>query len=122
MGRSGHHPVRPHQSASFSSLLSSSAALVFMVYPIIEAVRLAFFSYNPLRPELSVFVGLDNFAYIFDDPLFWDSFRQATIWTLLSILFQTVLGVGSRCCCSRRCRESRCSAACCCSPTSCRRW
>lgn len=69
-------------------------ALFFMVYPIIEAVRLAFVSYNPLRPELSGFVGLANFAYIFDDPLFWDSFRQATIWTVLSIVLQTVLGVG----------------------------
>ena len=69
-------------------------ALFFMVYPIVEAIRLAFVSYNPLRPELSAFVGLANFAYIVEDPLFWDSFLQATIWTLLSILFQTVFGVG----------------------------
>ncbi|MDF2767140.1 MAG: hypothetical protein K0S81_4136, partial [Rhodospirillales bacterium] len=33
-------------------------ALFFMVYPIVEAVRMAFFSYNPLRPDLSAFVGL----------------------------------------------------------------
>ena len=32
-------------------------ALFFMVYPIVEAVRMAFFSYNPLRPDLSAFVG-----------------------------------------------------------------
>ena len=69
-------------------------ALIFMVYPIVEAVRLSFVSYNPLRPDLSVFVGLANFAHIFNDPLFWSSFRQATIWTSLSILFQTVFGVG----------------------------
>jgi multiple sugar transport system permease protein len=69
-------------------------ALFFMVYPIVEAIRMAFYSYNPLRPDLSAFVGLSNFAYIFDDPLFWDSFRQATVWTVLSILLQTVFGVG----------------------------
>lgn len=69
-------------------------ALFFMVYPIAEAIRLAFVSYNPLRPDLSAYVGLDNFYFIFNDPLFWDSFRQATIWTLLSILFQTLFGVG----------------------------
>jgi multiple sugar transport system permease protein len=68
-------------------------AALLMVYPIVEAIRLAFFSYNPLRPDLSAFVGLANFQYIFHDPLFWDSFRQATIWTALSILFQTVFGV-----------------------------
>ncbi len=71
-----------------------ATALFFMVYPIIEAVRMAFYSYNPLRPDLSTFVGLDNFAFIFADPLFWDSFWQATVWTFLSIVFQTVLGVG----------------------------
>ena len=49
-----------------------TAALFFMVYPIVEAVRMAFYSYNPLRPDLSAFVGLANFAFIFGDPLFWD--------------------------------------------------
>lgn len=68
--------------------------LVFMVYPVAEAIRMAFFSYNPLRPDLSSFVGLANFEFLFSDPLFWDSFWQATVWTLLSILFQTVFGVG----------------------------
>ena len=68
-------------------------ALFFMVYPIAEAVRMAFYSYNPLRPDRSFFVGLANFEYIFADPLFWSSFWQATIWTGFSILFQTVLGV-----------------------------
>ena len=68
--------------------------LFFMVYPVAEAIRMAFFSYNPLRPGISSFVGLSNFAFIFDDPLFWSSFWQATVWTGFSILFQTVFGVG----------------------------
>jgi multiple sugar transport system permease protein len=68
-------------------------ALFFMVYPIVEAVRMAFFSYNPLRPDLSAFVGLSNFSYIFDDQLFWTSFWQATVWTGFSIVFQTLFGV-----------------------------
>jgi multiple sugar transport system permease protein len=68
-------------------------ALFFMAYPIVEAVRMAFFSYNPLRPGVSSYVGLSNFAFIFDDPLFWSSFRQAMVWTGFSILFQTIFGV-----------------------------
>lgn len=71
-----------------------AAAVFFMLYPIAEAIRMAFFSYNPLRPDLSTFAGLNNFAFIFGDPLFWDSFWQATVWTTLSIVLQTVLGVG----------------------------
>ena len=70
-----------------------AAAIFFVVYPVVEAIRMAFYSYNPLRPDLSSFVGLSNFEFIFRDPLFWDSFRQATVWTLLSIVFQTAFGV-----------------------------
>jgi ABC-type sugar transport system permease subunit len=70
-----------------------AAALVFMVYPVVQVVRLSFYYRNPLRPDVWQFVGLDNFRYIFSDPLFWDSFAQATIWTFASILLQTVLGV-----------------------------
>ncbi|WP_291869755.1 sugar ABC transporter permease [Bradyrhizobium sp.] len=69
-------------------------ALVFMVYPIAEAIRMAFFNYNPLRPDLVSYAGMSNFEFIFSDPLFWSSFGQGTVWTLLSILFQTVFGVG----------------------------
>ncbi len=36
-------------------------AVLFMVYPIVEAIRMAFFSYNPLRPDLIFYVGLANF-------------------------------------------------------------
>jgi ABC-type sugar transport system permease subunit len=70
------------------------AALFFMIYPVVEAVRMAFYSYNPLRPELSSFVGFANFEFILRDPLFWDSFWQATVWTLLSIVFQAAFGLG----------------------------
>jgi multiple sugar transport system permease protein len=69
-------------------------ALVFMAYPVFEALRMAFYAYNPLRPDDIRFVGLRNFEFILSDRLFWDSFYQATIWTSVSIVFQTVLGVG----------------------------
>jgi ABC-type sugar transport system permease subunit len=69
------------------------AALVFMVYPVAEAVRLAFYHYNPLNPEGASFAGLDNFRALAADPLFWQSFRQAAVWTFASIVLQTVIGV-----------------------------
>jgi ABC-type sugar transport system permease subunit len=69
------------------------AALVFMVYPVLDSVRLAFYQHNPLNPEGSTFVGLENFRTIIADPLFWQSFRQAAVWTGCSIVLQTVIGV-----------------------------
>jgi len=68
-------------------------AVVFMGYPVVQAIRMSFYSVNPLRPGHDTFIGLDNFYTIFDDPLFWDSFHQATVWTLSSIFLQTVIGV-----------------------------
>lgn len=69
-------------------------AAAFIVWPVAEAIRLALYQYNPLRPDDLSWVGLDNFHRILDDPLFWESFHQALVWTGWSILFQTVLGVG----------------------------
>jgi ABC-type sugar transport system permease subunit len=69
------------------------AALVFMVFPVAEAVRLAFYHHNPLNPAAASFAGLDNFRALFADPLFWQSFRQAAVWTFSSIVLQTVIGV-----------------------------
>jgi ABC-type sugar transport system permease subunit len=70
------------------------ALLLFLVWPIAEAVRLSFVRYNPLRPEVQPFVGLDNYRFVLEDPLFWESFRQALVWTGWSTLFQAVIGVG----------------------------
>ena len=67
-------------------------SLAFVVYPAVESVRLAFYSKLPFRQTLT-FVGLDNFRYVLDDPVFWASARQAVVWTAASIVLQTVLGV-----------------------------
>lgn len=71
----------------------AAAALVFMVYPVVQVFRMSLYYRNPLRPDQWDFVGLDNFRYIFADPLFWDSFAQATVWTFSSIALQALLGV-----------------------------
>lgn len=67
---------------------------LFMVWPVIEAVRMAFLAYNPLRPDMVRFAGLANFERIFADPLFYESCWQALVWTGWSIVLQTILGVG----------------------------
>ena len=57
------------------------AVALFLVWPIAEAVRLSFVRYNPLRPDDQPFVGLDNYLFVLEDPLFWESFWQALVWT-----------------------------------------
>lgn len=67
---------------------------VFLIWPIAEAVRLSFVRYNPLRPDSQPFVGLDNYVFVLRDPLFWESFSQALIWTGWSTVLQALIGVG----------------------------
>ena len=68
-------------------------ACAFVIYPALDAVRLAFYSRLPFRATFT-FVGLDNFRYIFADPVFWAAARQALLWTVASTVLQSVLGVG----------------------------
>ncbi len=70
------------------------AALVFMVYPVLESIRMAFYYIDPLNPDAQRFAGLDNFGTVLRDPLFWSSFRNAAYWTFVSTILQTVAGVG----------------------------
>jgi ABC-type sugar transport system permease subunit len=64
----------------------------FVVYPALDAIRLAFHAKLPFRNSFT-FVGLDNFRYLAADPVFWASAWQACVWTVTSIALQTVLGV-----------------------------
>jgi ABC-type sugar transport system permease subunit len=70
----------------------AAVSLAFVVYPALEAVRLAFHSKPPFRSTLT-WVGLDNFRYLWDDPVFWAAAWQAVVWTVASIALQTAFGV-----------------------------
>ena len=88
----GHAGLSDRQLGVLFLLPFVAVACAFIVYPAAESVRLAFYSKLPFRPALT-FVGLDNFRYIFEDPVFWAAARQAVLWTAASIVLQTLFGV-----------------------------
>lgn len=61
--------------------------LVFLVYPIIEGIRLSFYQINYQNEK---FVGLDNYASLFGDPVFF----KALINTVVFVVFIVILTVG----------------------------
>lgn len=65
---------------------------LFTIYPLFEGLRMAFTNENLLR-HTSEFVGLDNFARLFSDDVFWISFRHSVILTITVVLLQFVLGL-----------------------------
>jgi raffinose/stachyose/melibiose transport system permease protein len=77
----------------------------FIVYPMVDAIRLSFFDWDGFRTTPKVWVGLDNYRRIFrDDPVFWTAFRNSVKWLILSLLVPTVMGLGLALLLNRRLR------------------
>lgn len=66
----------------------------FIVYPMIESVRLSFHKWTGFRTDEQVFVGLDNYVRMFTaDPVFWRALQNSVVWVVLSLLLPMGLGL-----------------------------
>ncbi|WP_182113121.1 MULTISPECIES: carbohydrate ABC transporter permease [unclassified Actinotalea] len=66
----------------------------FIVYPMLDSVRLSFYRWSGFRTEEPEFVGLDNYVRLFtQDPVFWKSFGNSVIWVVLSLAIPMLLGL-----------------------------
>lgn len=65
--------------------------LLFYVYPLLSSVYYSFTSYSVLSP--GKFVGLQNYADLMKDDLFWKSIRNTLFFTVLSVPVNIVLGI-----------------------------
>lgn len=66
----------------------------FLVYPMLDAVRLSFFEWSGFRTEAPTYVGLDNYRRLFTaDPVFWTALRNSLVWVVLSILVPMTLSL-----------------------------
>ena len=70
------------------SLLILAALLL---YPLADVFRLSFYDSNLQR---EVFVGLANYAALVEDALFWKAFGQTVVFTVFSVAFHLVIGLG----------------------------
>jgi len=59
---------------------------VFLVYPLLQALVLA--SHQTFGPEYSRFIGLDNFRFLFTDPLFYTAMRNTFLFAAGSLFIQ----------------------------------
>ncbi|MCI1209351.1 MAG: sugar ABC transporter permease [Treponema sp.] len=69
--------------------------VVFMAYPLLDSIRLSFYSGNPSGSR--TFVGFDNFIELFTDPekskRYWGAFGHTCIFFCIHMLVQNVLGI-----------------------------
>lgn len=69
--------------------------LVFVVYPILSVFWYSVQVYNPTKPYLNEFAGLENFVQIFtQDPIFWSSLWVSLKWVVSQVVLQFLLGMG----------------------------
>ncbi|MEZ5863766.1 MAG: sugar ABC transporter permease [Geminicoccaceae bacterium] len=75
------------------ALFAPAAILVGVLtfYPFINGVLLSFTNYSPLYKDTS-FIGFDNYAYLLEDPAFWDVVKNTLIMIVSSVVIATVLG------------------------------
>lgn len=60
---------------------------IFVYYPIVENIRLSFYSWNAFSPN-PVFVGLQNYTDAAVDPIFWRSLRNNIAYAVVSLICQ----------------------------------
>jgi raffinose/stachyose/melibiose transport system permease protein len=68
---------------------------VFMIYPLLDSLRLSFFTQNAQNAE--TFAGLQNYVRLLTDPLwsprFWGAFRNNLVFFAVHLLVQNPLGL-----------------------------
>lgn len=63
----------------------------FGIFPLLHALVLSFLAYNPLRPDLVEWAGLDNYARALQTPTFWRALRVTAIFVVGTIPFTLTL-------------------------------
>lgn len=69
-----------------------AVTLVFTLFPLAQSLRLA--TQQTYGPAATRSVGLDNFARLFDDPLFWTAVGNTSLYSLASLLIQLPMAFG----------------------------
>ena len=65
---------------------------VFLVYPMFDSLFISLTSWDGLSPKRN-FVGLANYARIFEDPVAVLAIKNNLIWTAVMLVIPTVLGL-----------------------------
>jgi multiple sugar transport system permease protein len=81
------------QYSKFLYLLPAAIIILVVIgYPVIRAIVISLFEYNPLGTTLT-FTGLANYASILSDNVFRKAVLNSVLWTVGCVSFQTIFGM-----------------------------
>jgi len=66
---------------------------VFTIIPFVQAILLSFQSWDGVSPD-TPWVGLDNYRFIADDPVFWTSMRNVLVFGVIGFVFGNGIALG----------------------------
>lgn len=66
--------------------------VIFVVFPVFQAVYMSLFDWDLLAMDFRSFIGLENYQEMFQDDVFWSSFWNTVQFVLLST--PSIVGVG----------------------------
>lgn len=88
----GTRKVRQWLDAYFLVAPAVLFMIFFVLYPIVRTIWFSFFDYNLLGTQFN-FIGIENYAELAGDEVFWRSLRNNFIILIGSVVFQ--IGVGA---------------------------
>jgi raffinose/stachyose/melibiose transport system permease protein len=73
-------------------LPGAALLVVFVYYPVVENVRLSFYSWSAFAPN-PIFVGLENYQAAVEDSVFWRALFNNIAYAVVSLVFQVGLAL-----------------------------
>ena len=68
---------------------------LFLIYPLVETIRLTFYSNNTVRGEGRPFVGLENYTNVLSDQVFFSSLWNNVLWMIFVPSFAVAIGLAA---------------------------
>lgn len=84
-------------NGNWAYLFTSPFFIMFTIFgliPVVYSVYIAFYQWDPLDPSMQIYVGLDNFRFLWEDSNFWNAVRNTfSIWAF-STIPQMAMAIG----------------------------
>lgn len=66
---------------------------MWMMYPMLQALWISLFDWNPIPGSQSPFIGLEHYVTVLQDDLFWLSLKNTAMYALITVSGQLLLGL-----------------------------
>ena len=95
-GRKTRRPFGSHGIGTAAPYIVPALLLYgwFLLYPMLDSIRLSFYQWSGFRTETPTWVGLDNYKRLFtEDAVFPTALLNSIIWVVLSLILPTIIAL-----------------------------